>query len=334
MQLESLAETARRLAEDEGVVHSRILTIRGKQRLIHTPRDEGIRQALIAIMASIELPIATVLRRDEIAHGYIAGRSAYSNASSHAGAFWLQQFDIKDFFPSISATRLENALREAGMNERAAQFVTSLTTYHGSLPLGFVPSPLLSNLVATGIDVGLNDLARKHGLTATRYADDITLSGPYEFDCTEGIEAIAQASGFALNPAKTKAGEARHGARVTGFVVSTGSPRLPQHVKRQTRQDLFSIQRIGLEGQAKIRGRTPQSLVRRLLARLGSLKQCEPVVYERLKRDYPRAFVDLESYRTDALAARAARVDALEQQLLSSSSPVPAYYIASHPAGR
>ncbi|WP_217577241.1 hypothetical protein, partial [Streptomyces sp. GbtcB7] len=66
-------------------------------------------------MASIELPIATVLRRDEIAHGYIAGRSAYSNAGSHAAAFWLQQFDTKDFFPPTSATRLEGALLGAGV---------------------------------------------------------------------------------------------------------------------------------------------------------------------------------------------------------------------------
>lgn len=333
IELSSLAHAARRLADKQDVVHSRTLIIRGKRRTVHTPHDEGVRQAHLALTGSMELPIATVLRRDTVAHGYIAGRSAYSNAKSHAGAFWVQQFDIKDFFPSISRRQLVLALIGAGMGESAAEFVASLTTHRGSLPLGFVPSPLLSNLVMTDVDIGLDAMARRHGLTVTRYADDITLSGPAEFDRAVDIDAIVQTSGFSLNSAKSKSGEAGGGVRVTGYLVSTGNPRLPQHVKRQTRQDLYSIQHIGVEGQARMRGRAPQSLVRRLLARLGALKQCEPLVYERWKRDYPRAFEVLDSTRASAVAARAARLASQERQLLSSPSPPAAYYIASHPAG-
>ncbi|SFR59489.1 Reverse transcriptase (RNA-dependent DNA polymerase) [Microbacterium azadirachtae] len=334
MRLSALQEIAQRLRAHPAAVHSRHLLIRGKKRLVHTPRDEGLRQALVALVGCIELPIATTMRRDEIAHGYIPGRSAYTNARCHVGATWVQRLDIKNFFPSISAAHVEAALTEAGMGEDAARFIVAFTTFGGSLPLGFIPSPLLSNLVATNIDIGLLRLARERGLCVTRYADDITLSGEELFDCHDDVATIVGESGFALNLAKMSAGTPRNGFRVTGYVLSTGDPRLPRHVKRETRQDLYSVERIGITQQAKHRGRTPQSFGRRLLARLGSIRQSEPLVYERMRSDFPLAFERLDALRESARVTREQKSAMLERELLSMPSAAPAYYTPLHPAGR
>jgi hypothetical protein len=332
MELRSLTAAVALLRGGQGV-HSRVLIIRGKPRLVHTPREEGIRQALVAIAGSITLPVAATLRRDHITHGYLPGRSAYSNSTQHVGSKWVQQFDIKHFFPSISTADVEAALEQAGMGSGAARLVASLTTLDDHLPLGFMPSPTISNLVATDIDLGLYRLARENRLRVTRYADDITLSADARFDHEEGVSEVLERAGFELNDSKSRSGSPDHGVRVTGYTLSGGLPRLPRHLKRKVRQDLYSIGRIGIERQAEIRGRTARSFVRRLNARLGMIKQCEPQVFEAMQMKFPTAFAALNAVRSTANQRRLEKACAFERQLRVDPVTPPGYYKPSALAG-
>ncbi|MFX7764403.1 reverse transcriptase domain-containing protein, partial [Acinetobacter baumannii] len=54
------------------------------------------------------------------------------------------------------------------------------------LPQGAPTSPALSNLVARKLDKRLAGFARKMGLNYTRYADDLTFSGPAELSARIG----------------------------------------------------------------------------------------------------------------------------------------------------
>ena len=52
----------------------------------------------------------------------------------------------------------------------------------GYLPQGAPTSPKLSNLALRGFDQKIRIIAGQHGLTYSRYADDLTLSTRNEFD--------------------------------------------------------------------------------------------------------------------------------------------------------
>src|SRR5262249_41023225 len=103
-------------------------------------------------------------------------RSIVTNAKSHVGRAVVLRMDLKDFFTSTSAKRVEQYFRSIGWDSPCAALLTKLCTHNGSLPQGAPTSPRLSNLVNLKLDGRLNALARKFDATYTRYADDLTFS--------------------------------------------------------------------------------------------------------------------------------------------------------------
>ena len=98
-----------------------------------------------------------------------------------------------------------------------------LATPH--LPQGAPTSPALANLAAFALDRRLAGLAASLGATYSRYADDLTLSGPVALlraagDARGWVAAIAAEEGFTINARKsalmTRAGR----QRVCGIVVN------------------------------------------------------------------------------------------------------------------
>src|SRR5262249_29867281 len=132
---------------------------------------------------------------DEPAHGFVPGRSILTNAQPHAGKAFVVNLDLRDFFPSIAFPRVRSVFQRAGYSPAVATILALLctecprkvvtydgATYHVAtsprgLPQGACTSPSLSNLVARRLDRRLSGLARRMGLTYTRYADDLTFSG-------------------------------------------------------------------------------------------------------------------------------------------------------------
>jgi RNA-directed DNA polymerase len=110
--------------------------------------------------------------------GFTPGRSIVDNAAPHAGREVVINLDLADFFPSISAGRVQAAFRGLGWNEEAALILSRICTYEGRLPQDAPTSPAVSNLVCRRLDRRLDALARRVGGQYTRYADDITLSLP------------------------------------------------------------------------------------------------------------------------------------------------------------
>src|SRR5208337_5251365 len=126
-------------------------------------------------------------------------------AASHCGARYLFQYDLKDFFYDINEIDVFCVLERLGYRRLLAFEMARLcTTTHlpkhlkrllrvqredfdgnlpyqtsliaGVLPQGAPTSPMLSNLVARKLDLGLSDFALENGFVFTRYADDLTLS--------------------------------------------------------------------------------------------------------------------------------------------------------------
>ncbi len=158
-------------------------------------------------------------------HGFRPNHSIVTNASPHVGSAYCLNIDLKDFFPAISAKRVNGLFRSIGYDRWEASFLTRLTTYgkngQACLPQGAPTSPAISNLICRNLDKRLSALAAKKEVCYTRYADDLTFSSNNDLrSLIPVIVNIIQSEGFEL--AKNKLRLTRKGNRqeVTGLVVN------------------------------------------------------------------------------------------------------------------
>jgi RNA-directed DNA polymerase len=194
------------------------------------------------------------------AHGFTRGRSAITHARGHTGREVVVRIDLEDFFAAVSAARVFGIYRTAGYPEPVAHLLTALCTNAvpaavlarlatpgadpqarhrlerrlatPHLPQGAPASPALANLAAHALDRRLSGLAAARGLRYSRYADDLTFSGPSARigrggELRSAVGTIAAAEGFAVNPAKTTLVTRAGRQRVCGIVVNA-HPNLPR----------------------------------------------------------------------------------------------------------
>jgi len=178
------------------------------------------------------------------AHGYLAGRSTLTNALAHLGAGAVLNGDIRSFFPSIKGDKVVALFQQLGLKEEAARTLARVVVRAGHLPLGLHTSPLLANAVCTNLDGRLALLVP--GGRYTRYADDISFSGP-ALPRRSIVEEELAKDGFELAPDKWRLVRAGRGLYVTGLSLEDRKrPRVPKDMKRRLRQDLYFCQERGL----------------------------------------------------------------------------------------
>lgn len=210
--------------------HYRILAKEGGAiRLIEAPK-----QRLNSIQHKILAEILEKIPVHPAAHGFRRGRSIRTFAAPHAGQRVVLRMDLRDFFPSISAPRVQAMFRTAGYPESVANLLGGLCTnatprsiWAGKgldpmrmaetrnlyawphLPQGAPSSPALANICAYRVDCRLTGMAEACGAVYTRYADDLAFSGGAEFERHAerfGIHAAAilLEEGFAVQHRKTR----------------------------------------------------------------------------------------------------------------------------------
>lgn len=276
--------------------------MKGRQRLVEIP-DDGLAQVqrrIFGHLAGMELDLPACV------HGYVHGRSHISNATAHAGRRHLQKFDIRDFFPSVTAAAVTLVLAEAGFTPAATDQLGRLLTYRERLPLGACTSPLLSNLCLRPLDAELQALAADLDLVYTRYSDDLTFSATRPFDVRAEVDAAVSAAGFRLNTDKTVTARYGQALYVTGLSTSDpAGPRLPKRFKRMLRQAMFLIERYGLFSYAERGGADPYvdadeayvsprdrafRAARTVEGYLRYARAVEPSFVARLAREFPAAY--------------------------------------------
>ena len=234
----------------------------GGQRLISAPKPT-LKKAQRWILRQIaeRLPVHGA------AHGFLPGRSIFSNAAVHASAHTIVKLDIRHFYPTVTWRRVKGLFRKGGYGEQVATVLALLCTeaprellslngqpYHvasgpRALPQGAPTSPALSNTICLRLDCRLSGLSQKLGFRYTRYADDLTFSWHASEPPPLGrllrcVRAIVKAEGFVPHPEKTRI--LRRGRRqiVTGLVVNeapVGSPaRVPRAQVRRLRAALHN----------------------------------------------------------------------------------------------
>jgi hypothetical protein len=202
-------------------------------RVIERPKHR-----LKAIQRRILHEILVWIPAHEAAHGFVPGRSVRSHAAKHTGKHVVMRLDLEDFFSSIEANRIYGTFRTAGYPEAVAHTLTGLGTnvvpagfwasldrpvepaqidpHHRlgrrlatpHLPQGAPTSPALANLAAFRLDRRLTGLAASLEITYTRYADDLTFSGParlarHQRTLRAAVTEIARDEGFTINQHKS-----------------------------------------------------------------------------------------------------------------------------------
>lgn len=177
--------------------------------------------------------------KDDIAHGFLRGRSIISNAKRHRGRRHVFNVDLSDFFGTINFGRVRGYLikdKNFSLNPKVATILAQIACHENALPQGSPCSPILSNLIGHVLDIHLVRLCAKEGCVYTRYADDLTFSTNHK-DFPESIAVrssadphrwlpgtqlvrLVELSGFEINPAKTRMQYCDSRQEVTGLVVN------------------------------------------------------------------------------------------------------------------
>jgi hypothetical protein len=230
----------------------------GGERIIHAPKKK-----LKAVLRKLDRLLVSKLPVSEHAHGFVKGRSIATNARPHVGKPMIAKFDIKDCFPSLSVARVRGLLLSLGYCYPVAAALAVLMTEAPRQPVeaegklyhtptgprvcvqGAPTSPGLCNAILLRLDRRLAGLAKRRGLAYTRYADDMTFSGP----ATEirrllcSVPKIVREEGFEINAEKTRLMRPSGRQAVTGVIVNKDMG-LSRAARRKLRAALHH-QRLG-----------------------------------------------------------------------------------------
>ena len=219
------------------------------------------------------------------------GNSIQRCASRHCGAKWLIKFDITDFFESISEIQVFRLFKELGYQPIIAVEMARICTFPpstksprnnykqwhvwkqnkiivdykqkllGYLPQGTPTSPILSNLIMRRCDEELDQIAKKHKLTYTRYSDDIIFSTRSKEFCREyarklifDVYKILSSFGYRPQYRKTTVVPPSGKKIVLGLNIEGEMPRLQKNYKDKIRQHLYYLRKFGIEEHVTNRG--------------------------------------------------------------------------------
>lgn len=209
----------------------------GGKRLIMAPkrRLKAIQRKLLQLLVE-KLPVS------DQAHAFRRGRSIRTGAEPHVGKQIVLKLDLKDFFPTVTFARVRGLLIAYGYSYPIATTLAVLMTEAQRQPVavdkdvfhvpvgprhciqGAPTSPGICNAMLLRLDHRISRLTQKHGVTYTRYADDLTFSGNVSREVAHKIRNvvrhIVQAEGFTVNMEKTKLMSQGTRQTVTGVVVN------------------------------------------------------------------------------------------------------------------
>lgn len=182
----------------------------------------------------------------EYATGFQKGTSILLNAEAHTGQDCIINIDLKDFFPTITLENVFRIFYYYGYTKEVSYTLAKLCTFNGVLPQGSPASPSISNICCLKLDKRIALLANSAHAKYTRYADDITLSGPADIvSIIPCIIEIITNEGFTVNERKTRIAFQHQRQEVTGLIVNGRNVRVSKEYKRKLQQQIYYCKRYG-----------------------------------------------------------------------------------------
>ncbi|WP_160141598.1 reverse transcriptase domain-containing protein [Salicibibacter halophilus] len=205
---------------------------RGKVRTIYSPKKN-----LMIIQRKLAYILSLLYSHHTKSHGYIKEKSIISNANEHVQQRYVLNFDLKDFFDSISFGRIRAMfMTYFKFNDKVSTTLANICCHpNGFLPQGAPTSPIISNIISYRLDKNLDSISRRYNCKYTRYVDDITIStsriyfpkaighgqkGSDQAVVSEKIKSIVHKNGFKVNDKKTRLNSKYENLSVTGITVN------------------------------------------------------------------------------------------------------------------
>ncbi len=233
----------------------------GKQRIIYAPNP-----AMRIVHKRIRMHLLDRCPPSPYATGSVRGGSTLVNAKRHKGNRFFLLYDIRSAYPSVDLEKLIWCLaqcdpRAVSTGDWYCEVEEVLTRFvmaeEGGLMTGAPSSPAWFNLYAgVLIDIPLGAYCLKHGLTYTRYLDDITISSLKPIGhrvngkrksrkIRDGIRAIIESSGMAIHDEKALAHDIMRGPVVINGIGMDRDGRMfvPRHFFHRVKNALRSALR-------------------------------------------------------------------------------------------
>ena len=180
------------------------------------------------------------------AMAYRRGVTLKDHAALHCGHRVVLNLDIRDFFDSITFPLvLARCFPLVYFPRPIGVLLASLCCFKERLPQGAPTSPSVSNLVMKPFDEHMLAWCGERGITYSRYCDDMTFSGDFDFRAVKGkVSGFLDAMGMELNQKKTQVRFPGGRQMVTGLVVNS-RPGVPREYRRRLRQEIYQYQTFG-----------------------------------------------------------------------------------------
>lgn len=199
-------------------------------------------------------------------HGYALNKSIQTNAKVHCRRRWIVNIDLKDFFQSMHFGRVRGVFlsNPFAFNDQVATTLTQICCFEGVLPQGAPTSPIISNFICRRLDNELLEFAKRHKLSYSRYADDITFSTnlaaiPAELGTiredniltlSKELRDIIENNQFVVNESKIRFAGRNNRQEVTGLIVNEKINVKRTYIRR-IRSMLYAWERFGIANAAK-----------------------------------------------------------------------------------
>lgn len=245
-----------------------------KDREIEKPGDE-----LMELQRVIRERVLSPIPLSDIVHGCVKDRSANTNAARHLGQPSIASIDIKKCYPSITHRMVFRFFCDhLHLGENLAGLLTQLTTWKGHLPTGAPTSDALANLILSPVDADVVKIAERLQLHATRYLDNIDLSGRGSAEAIEPTIRSIQKIGLAVSRKKVFNAGATKARRVTGLNVNGRRPTLQKSDRNNVRA---ACNELILAFQ---RGDSIEKPLKQLRGRIAHVKKTNPQDAQRFRK--------------------------------------------------
>ncbi len=239
---DALAFLLYKMPADQKYTKFEIIKKNGGIRDIHAPveRIKTLQRHLANILYACRTEIERENpQRKPLSHGFRKSLSIVTNAQCHKNRRYVLNLDIQDFFPSFNFGRVRGFFiknHDFALEEKIATIIAQIACHENVLPQGSPCSPVIADMLAHLLDIPLVQLSKRHGITYSRYADDLTFStnkrdfptalakqekgeGP-NWVLSSKLAKIINKSGFTINPRKTHMQYRTGRQLVTGLTVN------------------------------------------------------------------------------------------------------------------
>ena len=169
------------LADPEPYVFLYKTAVNGKTRQIVTYRATAEGQQLRQFHRRFAMVLTGLSEPHPQSYAYQKGKSIDACLKQHLKSDTFLKTDIHSYFDSISYDLLYERLlpfcKGVKQRENALRNILSVCFYQGHLPIGFVTSPVLSDIFLRDLDQRIGAVK---GVRYTRYADDFIISASGE----------------------------------------------------------------------------------------------------------------------------------------------------------